>query len=264
MAQKEVMIDVQSLGVSFGHGSGRVDAVRDVSFQVARGSSYGLVGESGSGKSTVLKALCGLYPLQEGSITIDGRACIGRRDLNFYRQVQMVFQDPYGSLHPRHTVDRVLREPITIHKLESAETRIGEMLIDVGLGPDFRFRYSHQLSGGQRQRVAIARALILKPKILLLDEPTSALDVSVQAEMLNLLTRLREKYDLTYILVSHDLAVVAHMCDQLGVMVNGRMVETLADVSLLDGQATHPYTRQLIDACHGYDRKMIDGFIRYE
>lgn len=263
MAQKDVMIDVEGLGVSFGHGAAKVDAVRDVSFQVVRGSSYGLVGESGSGKSTVLKAMCGLYPLQEGTLTIDGRACIGRRKLDSYRQVQMVFQDPYGALHPRHTVDRILREPITIHKLGSVEKRIRDMLFDVGLGPDFRFRYSHQLSGGQRQRVAIARALILQPKILLLDEPTSALDVSVQAEMLNLLTRLREKYDLTSILVSHDLAVVAHMCDQLGVMVNGRMVETLSDASLLNGQATHPYTRQLINACHGYDRKMIDAFIQY-
>ncbi len=205
--------------------------------------------------------LHGLYPLQEGTLTIDGKACAGRRDMEFYRQVQMVFQYPYGSLQPRHTVDRVLREPLSIHKLEQGEKKIREMLVDVGRGPDFRFRYSHQLSGGQRQRVAIARALILKPKILLLDEPTSALDVSVQAEMLNLLTRLQEKYNLTSIMVSHDLAVVAHMCDQLGVMVNGRMVETLTDVSLLNGQATHPYTPQLINACHGYDRKMIDGFV---
>src|SRR5206468_8847477 len=145
----------------------------------------------------------------------------------FFKNVQMVFQDPYGSLHPRHSVDSVLTEPLAIHRMDRTDARVAAMLDQVGLGPAFRYRYPHQLSGGQRQRLAIARALILEPSVLLLDEPTSALDVSVQAEILNLITEIRRARGLTCILVSHDLAVVAHMCDRLAVMNHGRILEIL-------------------------------------
>jgi peptide/nickel transport system ATP-binding protein len=181
----------------------------------------------------------------------------------FCRQVQMVFQDPYGSLHPRHTVDRILWEPLAIQGLDNPDARIERALEEVGLGRGFRFRFPHQLSGGQRQRVAIARALILEPVIVLLDEPTSALDVSVQAEVLNLLTRLRAERGLTFILVSHNLAVVAHMCDRLLVMKDGAQVEYLTVDQLSAGTPRHPYTRQLLLASRGYDREVIDGFVDY-
>src|SRR5829696_152403 len=248
------MLDVQNLHVVFGSGRLRVDAVKDVSFRVEPGGSFGLVGESGSGKSTVLRALCGLAPVAGGTIAVDGRPVPRPRDKVFYRTVQMVFQDPYASLHPRHTVDRTLSEPLAIHGEKDADVRILQALREVGLGPSFRFRYPHQLSGGQRQRVAIARALILRPKVLLLDEPTSALDASVQAEILNLLDDLRARLGLTYVLVSHDLAVVAHLCDRLLVMRNGEAVEETTAAALRRGDAENEYTRALILASQGFLR----------
>ena len=254
------MIEVAGLNVVFGSGRDRVDAVRDVSFTVPEGATFGLVGESGSGKSTVLRALSGLNPEWTGRVTIAGKEQTPKRDKAFYKLVQMVFQDPYGSLHPRHTVDRILMEPLSIHRLDDPENRIERVLGEVGLGPDFRFRFPHQLSGGQRQRVAIARSLILEPRILLLDEPTSALDVSVQAEVLNLLQRLKKERGLTYILVSHNLSVVGHMCDDLAVMNNGLVVEELSVERLKRHAPEHPYTRQLMVASLGYDREAVDKF----
>ncbi|MBF9233730.1 ABC transporter ATP-binding protein [Microvirga alba] len=248
------MLDIQNLQVVFGTGRLRVDAVKNVSFQVERGASYGLVGESGSGKSTVLRAICGLAPISDGRVSVEGKEVTTPRDQAFYRTVQMVFQDPYASLHPRHTVDRTLSEPLAIHGEKDAEARIVQALREVGLGPSFRFRYPHQLSGGQRQRIAIARALILRPKVLLLDEPTSALDASVQAEVLNLLDELRQKMGLTYILVSHDLAVVAHLCERLLVMRHGEGVEETTAAALRSGKASDSYTRSLIQASSGFSR----------
>jgi peptide/nickel transport system ATP-binding protein len=248
------MLDIQHLKVVFGTGRLRVEAVKDASFHVKQGEAYGLVGESGSGKSTVLRAICGLAPVTDGRVTVDGRPVTTPRDKAFYRTVQMVFQDPYASLHPRHTVDRTLSEPLAIHGEKDAETRIAMALKEVGLGPSFRFRYPHQLSGGQRQRIAIARALILRPKVLLLDEPTSALDASVQAEILNLLDDLRRKLGLTYILVSHDLAVVAHLCERLLVMRHGEAVEETTSEALRSGVATNEYTQSLIHASQGFTR----------
>ena len=244
----KALIEVNSLQVTFA----TTTAVQGVSFAVAEGESYGIVGESGSGKSTVLRAICGLAPITGGTIRVDGETLSGPRKPGFYRRVQMVFQDPYASLHPRHTVDKVLSEPLAIHRFDDAEGRIERALDDVGLGHGFRFRYPHQLSGGQRQRVAIARALILEPRVLLLDEPTSALDASIQAEVLNLLDRLRTERGLTYILVSHDLAVVAHMCDRLLVMQHGQAVEELTRERLQARQATQTYTRDLLTASEGY------------
>jgi peptide/nickel transport system ATP-binding protein len=172
----------------------------------------------------------------------------------------MVFQDPYGSLHPKHTVDRILAEPLQVHGIGDIEYRVKETLEQVQLGATFRFRYPHQLSGGQRQRVAIARALILRPKLLLLDEPTSALDVSIQAEVLNLLAKLRHDLNLTYILVSHDLAVVAQLCQRLAIMRTGEIVETADSEKLAKGELTHPYSRQLLTASKGFDRAAIAAF----
>ena len=229
-------------------------ALDDASLSVAPGESYGLVGESGSGKSTLLRAVAGLAPVAEGTIEVDGTPLGKRRDKAFYRKVQMVFQDPYGSLHPRQTVDRLLLEPLAIHGFADTESRIVRALDEVGLGSGFRFRYSHQLSGGQRQRVAIARALILEPSILLLDEPTSALNASVQAEVLNLLEQLRADRKLTFVMVSHDLAVVTHMCDRLMVMRNGRAVEELTAADLAARKVTQDYTRGLLAASEGFRR----------
>ncbi|HMB47267.1 MAG TPA: ATP-binding cassette domain-containing protein, partial [Afifellaceae bacterium] len=173
-------IVIDGLNVWFGSGRDRVDAVRSASFRVEEGESFGLVGESGSGKSTILRALSGLVPTWSGHMEAAGEVLGRKRSALFHRQVQMVFQDPYASLHPRHSVDQVLSETLGLHGFDNVDGRIARLLDDVGLGPSFRFRYPHQLSGGQRQRVAIARALAPEPSILLLDEPTSALDVSVQ------------------------------------------------------------------------------------
>jgi ABC-type dipeptide/oligopeptide/nickel transport system ATPase subunit len=256
----DVVIIVDGLHVRFDHGARSLHAVRDVSFAVRPRETFGLVGESGSGKSTVLRVLSGLIRDFSGRLVIDGKPQGPRRDKAFHKLVQMVFQDPFGSLHPRHTVDRILSEPIAIHGLGSADRRIARALDEVGLGSAFRFRYPHQLSGGQRQRVAIARALILEPKILLLDEPTSSLDVSVQAEILNLLTRLRVERGLTAILVSHNLAVVAHLCDRLAVMNTGRIVEEMTVAQLRAGAPMHAYTGQLLRASKGYDRALAATF----
>lgn len=241
-------IILDHVNVWFGEGEERVDAVKDASFSVPEGGSFGLVGESGSGKSTILRAITDLAPTWNGEIEILGEKQGKGRDKPFYRRVQMVFQDPYASLHPRQTVDHVLSEALTLHGFDKRNQRIVDILDDVGLGQSFRFRWPHQLSGGQRQRVAIARALIIEPSILLLDEPTSALDVSVQAEILNLLTRLRQERGLTYLMVSHDLAVVSHMCHDMAVMNQGEIVELLNVESLRSLKASHPYTQELLDA----------------
>ncbi|RWK26350.1 MAG: ABC transporter ATP-binding protein [Mesorhizobium sp.] len=232
----------------------RFRALKGVNLEVREGESYGLVGESGSGKSTLLKAITGLAPVAGGAITVNGKTLGKTRDKAFYRYVQMVFQDPYGSLHPRQTVDRLLQEPLAIHGIAHGEKRIERALDEVGLGNGFRFRYAHQLSGGQRQRVAIARALILEPSILLLDEPTSALDASVQAEVLNLLEEVRRRRKLTFLMVSHDLAIITHMCERLMVMENGEAVETLTASQLIGHRVSEDYTRNLLRASEGFVR----------
>lgn len=264
-AHDSLGLEVQGLRVVY---DGFV-AVADTSFCVAPGESFGIVGESGSGKSTVLRAICGLAPRESGTVGLMGPAggvhaeggngstpalqpAPGSKA--FRRRVQMVFQDPYGSLHPRQTVDRLLAEPLAIHGMLEAETRIERALDEVGLGQGFRFRYPHQLSGGQRQRIAIARALILEPQILLLDEPTSALDASVQAEVLNLLEDLRRRRHLTFIMVSHDLAVVTHLCERLMVMQRGQTVEVLASSDLAARRVAEPYTLSLMQASSGFQR----------
>jgi peptide/nickel transport system ATP-binding protein len=247
------MIEVDSLNLSFGSGAALNQVLHQVNLRVAQGQSFGLVGESGSGKTTVLRCLAGQYQHWTGALRVAGQAVQRKLSAEHFRTVQMVFQDPYASLHPRHTIDAALKEPLSIHRIGERDDRVSEILRKVGLNDSFRYRYPHQLSGGQRQRVAIARALILQPKVLLLDEPTSALDVSVQAEILNLLSELREQQGLTYLMVTHDLAVVAHLCDQVAVMQQGRVVETLATAELAANQAEHAYSRLLIQASRDMD-----------
>jgi peptide/nickel transport system ATP-binding protein len=248
------LIGIEQLSVSFRVSGGSVAAVRDVSFEVGDGETFGIVGESGSGKSTVLRTIAGLIRPAHGRIRI-GQDIMGpRRSKAQRRAMQFVFQDPYGSLHPRQTVDRALREPLAIHGIADPDQKILEAMLGVDLAPEFRFRYPHQLSGGQRQRVAIARALILEPRILLLDEPTSALDVSVQAEVLNLLAQIRARRRLTSILVSHDLAVVAHLCDRIAVMRHGSLVEILGVDALRRGDVRDAYSRALLAASRGFRR----------
>ena len=231
-------------------------AVDDVSFHVGAEETFGLVGESGCGKSTLLRVLCGLNRDWQGEITIAGEAITPNRSRAFFKNVQMVFQDPYGSLHPRHSVNTMLTEPLSIHRMDRADARVAEMLDQVGLGAAFRYRYPHQLSGGQRQRLAIARALILEPKVLLLDEPTSALDVSVQAEILNLLTEIRQARRLTCILVSHDLG------GDLVYVRADRRDEPRQDPGRIIGHATEQQHRppslhrQLLTASRGYDHAL--------
>lgn len=235
------MINLDQLRIAFGE----TEVVRGVSFTVNNGESFGIVGESGSGKSTILRALAGLNESWSGSMMIGGEPQLPKRPKRFYRRVQMVFQDPYGSLHPRQTIDRILAEPLEVHGFLNIEKRIADALNEVALPQSVRFRFPHQLSGGQRQRVAIARALISEPDVLLLDEPTSALDVSVQAEILNLLSDIREEKKLTYVMVTHNLAVVTHLCTRIGVMIGGQMVELVSANDLRAGRVTHPHTAEL-------------------
>jgi peptide/nickel transport system ATP-binding protein len=251
-----VGLDVQQMRVMYQD----FVAVADTSFTVQAGESFGIVGESGSGKSTVLRGICGLAPVVSGAVQLVGPgsgALPAPGSKPFRRLVQMVFQDPYGSLHPRHTVDRILAEPLAIHGFCDEQARIERALDEVGMGSGFRFRYPHQLSGGQRQRIAVARALILEPQILLLDEPTSALDASVQAEVLNLLEDLRQRRGLTFVMVSHDLAVVTHLCERLMVMQRGKTVEMLTSTDLAANRVNDPYTQKLMQASAGFRRKTL-------
>ena len=254
--QCDFMIDIQQLNLAFGHGATANQVLHDVDLQVRAGEIFGLVGESGSGKTTVLKCLAGLITQWSGMLAINGEPLAHGINPERCRRVQMVFQDPYGSLHPRHTVAQILAEPLAIHRISQRSQRVEQMLDQVGLDAAFGERYPHQLSGGQRQRVAIARALILEPSVLLLDEPTSALDVSVQAEILNLLAELQRQAGLTYLLVTHDLGVVAHLCHRLAVMQQGRIIETLDKPQLLNGGEQQEYTRMLIDASTQYSREL--------
>jgi peptide/nickel transport system ATP-binding protein len=237
-------LDVKNLTVRFGDAT----VVDSVSFTVTPGESFGLVGESGSGKSTILRTIMGLNTDVSGDIRVDGQTAVKHSRRDFAKTVQMVFQDPYASLHPRHLIGKAIAEPMRIHGIDNAEARAHDLLDLIGLGRQFAYRYPHELSGGQRQRVAIARALSLSPKLLLLDEPTSALDVSVQAEILNLLNTLRKELDLTFVIVSHNLAVVSYMCDRFLVMQNAKMVETVTRPQLLNGDVQAQYTREFIDA----------------
>ncbi len=230
-------------------------AVDGVSFDIAAGETLALVGESGCGKSTVARLLVGLYEPSRGSVVFDGqdahRAYRSAQAKQLRRRVQMIFQDPYASLNPRWTVARIVGEPLQEHGIISDQAqlreRVGLLLLSVGLSPLDMTKFPHQFSGGQRQRVSIARALATEPEFLVCDEPTSALDVSVQAQVLNIMKDLQRERGLTYLFISHNLAVVRHVSDRVGVMYLGRLVE-LAGKQQLFSQPRHPYTRMLLDA----------------
>ncbi|WPO40722.1 oligopeptide/dipeptide ABC transporter ATP-binding protein [Tardiphaga sp. 42S5] len=230
-------------------------AVDGVSFEIKRGETFALVGESGSGKSTVARMVVGLLPPTSGDVIIDGVSMsdpgqAGARKL-LRKRIQMIFQDPYASLNPRLRVDAIIAEPIRAFDLIQGErdirARVGELLTLVGLHPDDGQKYPHQFSGGQRQRIAIARALASEAEFIVCDEPTSALDVSVQAQILNLMRELQDKFGLTYLFISHNLAVVRHMADRIGVMYLGRIVE-IAEGRELFRAPRMPYTRMLLGA----------------
>jgi oligopeptide transport system ATP-binding protein len=239
-----------SLAARIRHEQQQLRAVDGVSLDLARGEALALVGESGSGKSTLALALAGMRAVDRGEIRFDGRLLPARRSRADQRRIQMVFQDPYSSLNPRLTVGSMLRELVRVHDIvpaAQAEAYCEELLTLVGLGPESLRAYPRQFSGGQRQRVAIARALALKPDVLVADEPVSALDVSVQATILNLLRDLRADLGLTLMLISHNLAVVRHLCDRIAVMYLGRIVE-VAPAAQLFQDPRHPYTRGLLAA----------------
>jgi peptide/nickel transport system ATP-binding protein len=248
------MIEIENINLTYGQGKSAIRPLNGVSFKVDKGEAFGIVGESGCGKSSLLKCISGLETGWEGRISVGGSGLSRSRKLHEMRVIQMVFQDPYGTLHPRHTIGTALSEPLRAQGMPRPTEIIEKALSDVGLSPAFRTRYPHQLSGGQRQRVAIARALIVQPEVVLLDEPTSALDVSVQAEILNLLSELRALKKLTYILVSHDLAVTAHMCGRLIVMNSGAVVEEITADDLRNNHSHHPYTRELIESSQRYKK----------
>jgi peptide/nickel transport system ATP-binding protein len=229
-------------------------AVDGVSFEIRRGETLALVGESGCGKSTVARLLVGLYRPSAGSVRFDGQdlsQVSGPQAQALRRRMQMIFQDPYASLNPRWRVADIIAEPIRVHQLISSESeieaRIAQLLGQVGLSPSDAVKFPHQFSGGQRQRISIARALASEPEFLVCDEPTSALDVSVQAQVLNLMRELQRARGLTYLFISHNLAVVHHVSDRVGVMYLGRIVE-IAPRARIFAAPQHPYTRMLLDA----------------
>jgi len=226
-------------------------AVDGMSFELRRGETLALVGESGCGKSTVARLIVGLYQPTSGRIEFEGIDLASPDASSLRRRMQMIFQDPYASLNPRWRVMDIVAEPIRVLGLAQSPAeivdRVGKLLVQVGLSPEDREKYPHEFSGGQRQRISIARALSGSPEFLVCDEPTSALDVSVQAQILNLMTALQETLGLTYLFISHNLAVVSHVADRVGVMYLGRLAE-LSDADELFARPKHPYTRMLLDA----------------
>lgn len=249
------LLDVRNLTVDVGRGRRRVRIVDDVSLSVGKGRTLGLVGESGSGKTTLARAILRLVDAQ-GSVMLNG---VDLQQLSadsltpMRRTMQIVFQDPVGSLNPRMTVGQILAEPIRFHRLRqggAVTDRIHELLDWVGLRPEHAARYPHEFSGGQRQRIGICRALAVEPQLLICDEPVSALDVSVQAQILNLLQDLQAKLGLSYLFIAHNLAVVEHFCDDVAVMYRGRIVEK-APADQIFVNPVHPYTRLLLDSIPG-------------
>ena len=228
------VVDIRGLKVSFGEKT----VVSDAGFTVEKGETFSLIGASGCGKSTLLRVLAGLQREWQGEVSLLGNPIKAQTRFqgSLRRNVQMVFQDPYASLHPNHTLYRTLAEPLKIHGETEIEQKVKTALEQVGLPADAARRFPHQLSGGQRQRVAIARALLLHPQILLLDEPTSALDMSVQAEILNLLNRLKAEHGMSYLLVSHDADVIAHMSDRAAFMANGKIERFFDRDALVHGE----------------------------
>jgi oligopeptide/dipeptide ABC transporter ATP-binding protein len=254
LALAGIHVDYPVAGSAFDRLRGRppalLRAVDGVDLALARGEALGLVGESGSGKTTLARVVVGLQEATAGEVRVDGQAIEARRPPALARRIAIVFQDPYSSLDPRMTVRQALAELLRVHRLvprDAVEARCRELVELVGLAPSSLDAYPHQFSGGQRQRIAIARALALEPELLVADEPVSALDVSVQVTVLRLLADLRARLGLTLLFISHDLAVVQHLCDRVAVMYLGRIVEE-APVAQLFADPRHPYTRSLLEA----------------
>lgn len=256
----ELLLEVNGLkkyfpitGGIFGRKKGEVKAVDDVSFYVKKGETLGIVGESGCGKSTTGRLLMRLIEASDGRIIFEDKeiTSMSKEELRRTRRdIQMVFQDPYASLNPRHSIEQILEEPLIVHGIgtkEERKKRVKEMLEVVGLSSYHARRYPHQFSGGQRQRIGIAKALMTKPKLIIADEPVSALDVSIQAQVLNLMKDIQNEFQLTYIFIAHDLGVVRHISDRVGVMYLGRLIE-LADSEELYENPKHPYTKALLSA----------------
>jgi oligopeptide transport system ATP-binding protein len=257
----ETLLSVKSLkmyfpitrGIIFQRHVGDIKAVDDISFDIKRGETLGLVGESGCGKSTTGRAILQLYRPTAGSVQFQGSELTtlkGESIRKMRRNMQMIFQDPYASLNPRMTVGSIIGEPLEVHNILSGKARrerVKELLDIVGLNPYFINRYPHEFSGGQRQRIGVARALAVQPDFIVCDEPISALDVSIQAQVINLLERLQEEFNLTYLFIAHDLSVVRHISDRVAVMYLGKIVE-LTDRLTLYQKALHPYTQALLSA----------------
>lgn len=262
IAEKELLLDVQDLKKHFpirgmfgkmGGQKGVVKAVDDVSFQVFKGETYGIVGESGCGKSTTGRTLMRLIEPTDGKAMYKEKDLFelsGKNKTNLYKDFQMVFQDPYSSLNPRQRIGHILEEPLHIHQIGARHERtdiVMDILDKVGMRVDHYYRYPHELSGGQRQRIGLARAIVVNPQLIIADEPVSALDVSIQSQVLNLLQKLQKDMDLTYIFIAHDISVVRHISDRIGVMYLGRMIEE-APTDRLMSNPSHPYTQALLSA----------------
>ena len=262
MSENEPLVRVENLkkyfpvtsGMVFERKTGNVRAVDGISFFIDRGETLGLVGESGCGKTTVGRTILGLYPATEGLITIDGldvRTAQGKEMMAFRQKSQIIFQDPFASLNPRWTVNSIVGEPLRVHKLLKTENeraeRIKELLNLVGLSGALLNRFPHEFSGGQRQRIGVARALASNPTFIVCDEPISALDVSIQAQVVNLLEDLQDKFQLTYLFIAHDLSMVRHICDRVAVMYLGVIVE-MGERNELYENPLHPYTQALLTA----------------
>ncbi|UOQ45617.1 ATP-binding cassette domain-containing protein [Halobacillus salinarum] len=253
--EREKALEVRQLKKHFHLGKGStLKAVDGISFEIYKGETFGLVGESGCGKSTTGRVIMNLYDPTGGEVVVNGKNVFrlqGEEQFQLKKTMQMIFQDPYASLNPRSTVAEIIAEPMEIHGLFSSRKekmkRIYELLEEVGLNRDHANRYPHEFSGGQRQRIGIARALALDPEIIIADEPISALDVSVQAQVVNLLEQLQEEKGLTYLFIAHDLSMVQHISDRIGVMYLGHMAE-LTTSSELYTNPLHPYTQALLSA----------------
>ncbi len=252
--KKEVLVSVKDMRVTFGRGRKAFEAVHGVSFDIYKGETFGLVGESGSGKTTIGRAIIRMYPIQ-GEVLYNGERISGKisreLDKKVIQQIQMIFQDPMASLNERAKVSYIVSEGLlNIQKglsKEEIKRRVDEVLLEVGLLPEFSSRFPHEFSGGQRQRIGIARALIMEPSFIIADEPISALDVSIRAQVLNLLSDLQERRGLTYLFIAHDLSVMRFICDRIAVIQKGRIVE-LAETEKLFAHPIHPYTRALLSA----------------